>query len=249
MLRRNLSIRLGDYRRCLLSATALLEDPVALLTVTGPGWDELERDPAAIREWNRTAAKRWGRLDRAAKSRLRKQGYRATPLFRIAQRQPRGVDHLHIGLEHDQAAVQAYAAALKELAPRYGFGYIDDPYRPRHPRGADGRPDRSKPKRDMVFRDPAVVGRYLVRYLSESNQLSAMLEAADYSFRPMWISPVLTQRSKVTCRRLRRLRHAWFVLEARSQGSRPTLPTWWADLSERMTVLSLLRPQLQPQGP
>lgn len=249
MHRRRLSIRLGDYRRCLLAATATLENPVALVTVTGPGWDELENSPDAIREWNRTAAARWARLDRAAKSRLRKHGVRVTPLFRIAQRQTRGVDHVHLGLDDDQAAVERYVSVLSELAPRYGFGFIDNPYRERHPRGPDGRPNRSKPKRDMVFREPAIVGRYLVRYLSESNQLQAMLDAGDYSFRPMWISPTLTDRSKVTCRRLRRLRHAWFVVQARAQGSIPSYPAWWHDFTERAAVLALLRPELQPQGP
>jgi hypothetical protein len=172
-------------------------------------------------------------------------------MFRIAQRQTRGVDHLHFGLDApDQATIanRRYVAILKELSPRYGFGFVDDPYLETHPK-RHGKPDTSLPKRDRIFREPAIAGRYLVRYLSESSQLGAMLEAGDHSFRPIWISPALSARSKVTCRRLRRLRHAWFVIQAHKQGSRPTLPTWWADFSERATVLNLLRPELTALGP
>ncbi len=229
-----------------MAALEVVDDPVALLTITGPGWDELQRDPSAIKEWNRTAAERFRRLDRTAKSRLRVRGLKVRPLARIAQRQRRGVDHLHIALADargNEEANRAYHAALLELAPRFGFGFSDDPYRKVHPKLPNGRPNRSRPKRDRIFEDPAVAGRYLSRYLADdSGQLAAMLEQGDHSFRPLWVAPELTQASGVNCRRLRRVRHAHFVLAAVAQGSRPSLPIWWRDLGERMAVIRLVRP-------
>lgn len=243
---RRLSLRLGDYRRVLLAALEVVEFPAALITVTPPGHAALAPDDVAFRFWNRGAARGWGRLDRRVKGRLRRQGLRVRPMARVAQRQGRGLDHLHlvVACEHDsdRAAIRAYVAHLKELAPEHGFGFVDDPFLARHPKGRDGRPNRALPKRTRVFESAAVAGRYLCRYLTESDQLAAMVSAGDHSFRALWVSPELTRVSGVTCRRLRRVRHAYFVRQALDQGSRPTLPVWWADLRERGWILHLLRP-------
>jgi hypothetical protein len=93
-----------------------------------------------------------------------------------------------------------------------------------------------------VFESAAIAGRYLCRYLTESNQLASMIEAGDHGFRALWVAPDLTQASGVNVRRLRRVRHAYFVVKALEQGSRPTLPVWWGDLRERVAVKALLRP-------
>jgi hypothetical protein len=96
----------------------------------------------------------------------------------------------------------------------------------------------------MVYDSAAIAARYLTRYLTEDEgQLQALLNGRDYSWRPLWVSPALTTVSGVTCRRLRRVRHAYFVRRALDQGSRPTLPVWWGDLRERTIVLTLLRPR------
>lgn len=239
-----LDLRLGDYRRVLLAAFAVADSPVALLTITGPGWDVLVNDPAAIRQWNRTAALRWRRLDRRVKSQLRREGLGVEPLARIAQRQRRGVDHLHLVLRARpfmRRGNRRYVELLKRHGAEYGFGLVDDPYVRRHPKLTNGRPNLSAPKRDMVFENPLIAGRYLVRYLGGS-QLEAMLNGRDYSFRPLWVSSELTRVSKVTCTRLRRVRHAFHVVGAIAQGSRPTLPVWWRDLGERSRILTLLGP-------
>lgn len=233
----SVSLRLGDYRRTLLAALDLVTFPVALATITGPGWDALDNDPASIRRWNATAARRWAKLDRRAKSRLRRDGLRVRPLARVAQRQLRGVDHLHLVLAietpEERHALRVYIGYLKELAPEHGFGFVDDPTRRRRtPKGEH---------RDMVFESPGIAGRYLCRYLSESSQLEAMVRAGDHSFRALWVSPELTQASGVNCRRLRRVRHAWHVVRALEQGSRPTLPVWWSSLAERTAVIRLVR--------
>jgi len=167
-------------------------------------------------------------------------------LARVAQRQARGLDHLHLvfrlATPGDRAAVKTYVAHLKELHLEYVFGFVDDPFIATHPRGKDGRPNRALPKRNRVYESPAVAGRYLTKYLTESTQLVQLLDAPDASFRPLWVSPSLTQVSKVTCTRLRRVRHAWHVFGSLEQGSRPRLPVWWGDISERLIIRALLSP-------
>jgi hypothetical protein len=237
--KRRLSLRLGDYRRVLLAALTLVDHPVALITVTPPGNADLPPDLTDYRDWNRRAAWLWARMDRRAKGRLRRANLTLRPLARVAQRQERGLDHLHLVvlLEHDgdRAAVAAYVAHLKELAPLYRFGFVDDPFHRRRNR-------RSGVVHDMVYRSAAIAGRYLCRYLTESNQLASMIEAGDHSFRALWIAPALTQASGVNVRRLRRARHAYWVLKAIHQHSRPTLPVWWGDLREKTEILRLLQP-------
>lgn len=234
------SLRLGDYRRVLLAALECCAHPVALLTVTAPGADALG-DADAIHRWNRTAARRWSKLDRTAKRRLRTRGLSVRPIARVAQRQRRGADHLHLVLllEHelDRAAIAAYVDALRDLGPRYGFGWIDNPLFRRRNR-------RSGVVHDMVYASATIAARYLTRYLTEDEgQLAALLNGRDYSWRPLWVSPALTAVSGVTVRRLRRVRHAYFVKAALDMGSRPTMPVWWGDLRERTIILSLLRPR------
>jgi hypothetical protein len=223
----------------LLAALSLVDHPVALVTITPPGDDALPPDVDGYRDWNRRSAWLFGRMDRRAKGRLRRQGLKLRPVARVAQRQRRGLDHLHLVvlLEHDadRAALAAYVAHLKELAPLYRFGFVDDPLHVRRNR-------RSGELHDMVFQSAAIAGRYLCRYLTESDQLASMISAGDHSFRPLWVSPQLTQASGVNVRRLRRVRHAYFVVKALEQGSRPTLPVWWGDLRERVAVKALLRP-------
>lgn len=234
------SLRLGDYRRVALAAMEHVDHAVALLTITPPGHADLAPDPELFAAWNRTAAARWSLLDRRVKGYMRRQGLKVRPLLRIAQRQRRGLDHLHLVLAaepRDRLAIAAYVRLLKELGPEHGFGFVDDPYKRR-------RSPRTGKLQTMVFDDPRIAARYLVgRYLVESPQLEALVAGADHSFRPLWVTPTLTKLSGCTVRRLRRVRHAYFVTAALDQGSRPTLPKWWDNLGERVHVLRLLRPR------
>lgn len=221
-----LDLRLGDYRRVLFAALNAHPGRVVMVTVTPPGG---EWSPWEAREWNRTAAQRWARFDRWAKARLRRQGLSVVVLSRVAQRQRRGLDHLHLVLrleDGDVPAVIEYVRLLKSKHGHYGFGFVDNPWH-----GGRAR----------VFENAGRAAAYLAPYLVESSQLAAMVSAGDHSFRPLWVRPELLQRSTVTMRRLRRVRHAWFVREALAQGSRPTLPVWWEDIGERTRVVRLLR--------
>ena len=215
-----------------------VDHPVALLTITPPGNADLELDD--YDEWNRTAAARWSKLDRRVKGILRRRGLKVEVLERIAQRQRRGLDHLHLvmalRMAADRHALGQYVALLKLHGAEYGFGFVDDPFKRR-------RSPKTGKVQDMVFEDARIAARYLVgRYLIESPQLAALLDGR-HSFRALWVAPRLTQRSGVTCRRLRRVRHAYFVTAALDQGSRPTMPIWWSDLAEKRRVLTLLRPR------
>jgi hypothetical protein len=233
----------------LLAAADSFAGPVALVTLTAPGSSVVHSADEA-RRWNRSLGRRARALhDAASRRALRETGCRPMLLWRIAQRQRRGLDHLHVGLAAwpwCRRANEAYVRALRELGPRHGFGWVDDPYRLRHPRGRDGRPNRSLPRRRMVL-ESAVAGRYLVRYLTESSQFTRLVTGADRSVRPLWVSAALMRASGVTMRRLRRVRHAFRVLEALRVGSRPRMPVWWVDVGERWAVLQLVR--LQPRAP
>jgi len=235
-----LSLRLGDYRRVLLSALALQEGSVALVTITPPGNAELQAFDS-IEQWNRTAARRWKRLDQRAKGRMRRAGVPLPRLLaRVAQRQKRGLDHLHLPFQcvtpADRHSLKVYVAHLKELHLEYGFGFVDDPFKMRKSKAGSTR--------NMVFEVALGAGVYLCGYLTESPQLVALLNAPDASFRPLWVTPALTMRSGVTCTRLRRVRFAFHVVRALRQGSRPTMPCWWPDLRERAQILRLLHPSI-----
>jgi hypothetical protein len=133
----------------------------------------------------------------------------------------------------DRRAIKTYVGHLKERHHEYVFGFVDDPFQKR---GESGR--------TMVFEDASIAGRYLTHYLTDSPQLVSLLDARDSSFRPLWVTPKLTMLSKVTMTRLRRVRHAWHVFGSLEQGSRPRLPVWWGDHSERFIIRGLLSPKI-----
>jgi len=121
-----------------------------------------------------------------------------TALVRVAQRQARGLDHLHViwgmGSFDARERIGRYAELYREHCDEYGFGFIDDPLKERHPKLPDGRPDTSKPMCDMVYESPARAGSYIGRYLS-GGQLARYLDAPDRSLRAMWVHPGLIEMS------------------------------------------------------
>ena len=205
----------GDWQRVITLALAQLEG-VALITVTAPGeaeglaWDtsRCQHDPdvpcsgklgcrvvdKAARVWHSSAEERWAALHRAAAERARRRAGRGMLVCaKVWERQKRGVDHLHIVAPYRTVAerrrVDAYVAALKELAPRYWFGFVD------LQRGRRGRGGG------------AAAAAYLGKYVSK-----AMLEQfAPAARRPCYVSPRLTQLSGCTMRRLRLRRYLYVV--------------------------------------
>jgi hypothetical protein len=80
--------------------------------------------------FNRQAGKWWSELHRAAKTRAdRATGFKGKLLTRVWEKQKRGLAHLHGVVSVEQPMelrwAEAYICALRELAPRYGFGFVD----------------------------------------------------------------------------------------------------------------------------
>ena len=76
------------------------------------------------------AGKWWGELHRAAKVRAdRATGHKGKLLARVWEKQARGLAHLHgvlsVAAPAEHAWAEAYVTALQEMAPRYGFGFVD----------------------------------------------------------------------------------------------------------------------------
>jgi hypothetical protein len=80
--------------------------------------------------FNRHAGKWWSELHRAAKTRAdRATGFKGKLATRVWEKQKRGLAHLHGVISVESPAhlrwAAAYVGALGELAPRYGFGFVD----------------------------------------------------------------------------------------------------------------------------
>lgn len=141
----------GDWRT-VLNANIAPMPGVALVTITAPGadaglaWDtskcshpptERCSGPKGCRvikraadRWHHDHQRRAAALHRAAAARARRIGGPG-PLIaaKTWERQSRGVDHLHLVVPYstpsERRRAHAYVRALKELAPRYWFGYCD----------------------------------------------------------------------------------------------------------------------------
>jgi hypothetical protein len=86
--------------------------------------------PDLAEAFNRNAGKWWSELHRAAKTRAdRACGLRGKLAARVWEKQKRGLAHLHgvISVESPTHVrwAGAYISALRDMAPRYGFGFVD----------------------------------------------------------------------------------------------------------------------------
>jgi hypothetical protein len=206
--RRKLFVNLGHYAEV---QPVDRKPSVVLLTVTAPGadalpWDEhhcrglgehrhsgtlgcrVRSSPA--RDWNAAAAGRWRDLHRAAYVRCRREGLRPHLLTRVWEMQHRGVLHVHPVLAFttpgDRRAARRYVAHLAELAPSFGFGFVDRKLQPMHARAA-----------------AAYLSAYFVTGRREKAQLhqSVMHPAMPRSI--VHVSTRLTRATGCTMRRLR----------------------------------------------
>lgn len=147
----------GDQRQKLFRNLEVLPGDILLSAVTAPGadclpWDERAcaglgehkhsgklgcrvREMAAAR-WNREAPGRWRRLHRRAyQDTVKRLGRRSVFLVtRVWEIQARGVLHVHpvlaYGTARQMAGARAYLERLAELAPRYGFGFVERKVKP-----------------------------------------------------------------------------------------------------------------------
>lgn len=97
-------------------------------------------DAVAAKEWNESAPKRWRDLHRQATIRCNRAGLRPWLLARVWEEQRRGVLHVHpviaFSTPAERTAARTYMRHLKELAPRYGFGFPERKLRPTQAKGA-----------------------------------------------------------------------------------------------------------------
>jgi hypothetical protein len=87
-------------------------------------------NPDTAKAFNGHAGKWFSQLHRAAKVRAdRATGFKGTLAARVWEKQKRGLAHLHGVIPVETPAqvrwAEAYVTALREMAPRYGFGFVD----------------------------------------------------------------------------------------------------------------------------
>ena len=145
--------------------------------------------------WCATLSKRWPKFRDSARKRATREGFTPRLLARVWEPQRRGVPHAHLvmgaeGVDHVAAA--SYAQALHELAPAYGFGFVDRKCKPISRREA---------------------ARYVAGYLTgRSKKKGSIRENVSHPRMPIslvWVSPVLTRETGCTMRRFRYVR--WFI--------------------------------------
>ena len=87
-------------------------------------------EPEMAEAFNHHAGKWWSELHRAAKTRAdRATGHKGKIAARVWEKQKRGLAHLHgvlaVTTPDEFRWAEAYVTALREMAPRYGFGFVD----------------------------------------------------------------------------------------------------------------------------
>lgn len=220
---------LGDTRRKYAENLGAFGGDVVMTTITGPGaadgllWDEAAcahrgphrhagKDGCRVRgdlaEWfNRSAADRLSRLHKAAYQRtVRKVGYRR--LVRLAyapELHERGVIHWHVvlaaGTAAERHAAGYYVAQLSDLAPLYGYGFVDRGQRER------GRARALRPV-------PAgVAAAYISKYLTKTDRggLRELVLTGLAPPRVAYVARRLTDETRCTMRTLRRRRYVYAV--------------------------------------
>lgn len=196
----------GDWGSVFFRNLEAHATPLALLSVTPPGvaeglvWDESicwhlgphthsgRRGCRVVAEvadrWNQQAEASWSRLHQAAMARVRRRfGSGSVLVAKAWEPQARGPLHLHAALVYspgrEMAMTDAYVAAVRELVPRHGFGFVD----------------LSKPKANAHALSAAA---YLSKYIGKS-----ISETAAQARRPAYVSRRLTMQTGVTMRAMR----------------------------------------------
>jgi hypothetical protein len=154
--------------------------------------------------WNDRSRGWWRELNRVCKQRadrvLKRLGHDAKGGLLLYQweLQKRGLWHLHfvLGLETAVERVWAfeYITAMRRLAPRYGFGFVD-----------------SKPLRrpEQAERVASYLSKYLAKWKEDGScEVTETVLAAGRSYLN-YVSRKLTAKSGCTMRALRNVRIAW----------------------------------------
>lgn len=154
-------------------------------------------------KFNSTAGKWWRELNRVAKLRAdRSTGYRGKLIARVWEKQKRGLAHVHgvvsVGTPAELAWAKTYVEALTELAPSYGFGFVDGWHK-------IGR--RFWPGEQAA----AYLSSYFVGGRSKKAPITETVLDRDLPAILVFVSRDLTRRTACTMRNLRRARRLWAV--------------------------------------
>ena len=154
-------------------------------------------DARAARSYNRAAPHQWRRLHRRAYQETeRRTGHRPWLLARVWEMQRRGVLHVHpvlaCGTPAARIAARVYLRLVAELAPAYGFGFVERRAKPMSSRGA-----------------AAYVSAYFVTGRGGKASIEESVQTAGMPRSIVHVSVRLSQATGVTMRSLRLTRYAW----------------------------------------
>jgi hypothetical protein len=229
-----------DTRRRLFENLRLARLSV-MFSVTAPGRDLLPFDPArcthplgvkctgkigcrvhehAARAFNRNAGTWWSQLHRVAKTRAdRATGTKGRLLVRVWEKQLRGVAHLHgvvsVATPAELEWARVYVKALDELAPRYGFGYVD---------GWDKISRKFWPGTQAA----AYLSSYFARGRGKKATITENVLDPDLPRLVVFIGRDLTRQTGCTMRSLRNARRLWAAREGYIEPPRFEYAEWLA---------------------
>jgi hypothetical protein len=176
--------------------------------------------PELARAFNQRAGGWWGQLHRAAKVRAdRETGFKGKLAARVWEKQKRGLAHLHgvISVESTTQVrwAEAYINALRELAPRYGFGFVDG----WHKVGRKFWPGEQA---------AAYLSSYFAGGRGRKMAITENVLAGDLPRLVVFVSRDLTERTGCTMRALRNARSLWASRALDIPPPRLTLHDWLA---------------------
>jgi hypothetical protein len=243
-----------DTRRRLLENLKIVPLTV-MFSVTAPGADLYPFDPSfcshrpvhrcsgglgcrvnpnLAQAFNLAAGSWWTELHRAAKVRAdRATEHKGKLLARVWEKQKRGLAHVHgvigVATPAERAWAKAYVTALQEMAPRYGFGFVDGWH-----------------KIGRKFWPGIQAGAYLSNYFTGGGQKASISEAVQAPDLPrlvVFVSRTLTQLTGCTMRSLRNARRIW----ADRQGLLHVKPN--LSYEEWLAAAAMLRPFARGSSP
>lgn len=149
----------------------------------------------------------------------RATGYKGKLLARVWEKQKRGLAHVHgviaVGTPAERAWAEAYVTALREMAPRYGFGFVDGWQR-------IGR----------KFWPGDQAGAYLSSYFARGRgakmAITETVLETDLPRLIVFVGRDLTRRTGCSMRSLRQARQLWASREGYIGKPRLTYQGWLA---------------------
>jgi hypothetical protein len=176
--------------------------------------------PEAAEAFNRRAGQWWSELNRAAKTRAdRATGFKGKLATRVWEKQKRGLAHLHGVVSVESPAhlrwAEEYVNALRELAPRYGFGFVDGWH-------------KISRKFWPGVQAAAYLSSYFIGGRGHKAQITENVLAGDLPRLVVFIGRDLTRSTGCTMRSLRHARRLWASRYLQVVPPRITFDEWLA---------------------